>query len=63
MTKSNKEKMHAKHRIHIGLATDELGYIVPIEDYNPKDYEESMSASKYLDPLIHQTLENMLTLS
>lgn len=57
-----KEKMHAKHRIHIGLATDELGYIVPIEDYNPKDYEESMSASKYLDPLIHQTLENMLTL-
>ena len=58
-----KEKMHAKHRIHIGLATDELGYIVPIEDYNPKDYEESMSASKYLDPLIHQTLENMLTLS
>lgn len=57
-----KEKMHAKHRVHIGLATDELGYIVRIEDWNPKDYEESMSASKQLDPLIHQTLESMLTL-
>ena len=57
-----KEKMHAKHRVHIGLATDELGYIVRIEDWNPKDYEESMSASIQLDPLIHQTLESMLTL-
>jgi hypothetical protein len=57
-----KEKMHAKHRIHIGLATDELGYIVPIEAYNPKDYEESMSASKYLDPILHQTIEKLLTL-
>jgi hypothetical protein len=56
-----KEKMHASHRIHIGLATDELGYIVPIEDFNPKDYEESMSASKYLDPIIHNSLEEMLT--
>lgn len=58
-----KEKMHATHRIHIGLATDELGYIVPIEAYNPKDYEESMSASKYLDPLVHNSLENMLTIN
>jgi hypothetical protein len=57
-----KEKMHAEHRFHIGLATDELGYIVRVEDWNPKDYEESMSASKQLDPLIHQTLESMLTL-
>jgi|GEM_PF-362532 len=57
-----KEKMHAKHRVHIGLATDELGYIVRIEDYDPTDYEESMSASKQLDPLVHQALEKMLTL-
>ena len=57
-----KEKMHAKHRVHIGLSTDELGYIVRIEDYDPTDYEESMSASKQLDPLVHQTLEDMLTL-
>jgi hypothetical protein len=57
-----KEKMHAEHRVHIGLATDELGYIVRFEDWNPKDYEESMSASKQLDPLIHQTMESMLTL-
>jgi len=57
-----KNKMHAQHRIHIGMGRDELGYIVPIEDWDPSDYEESMSASKQLDPLVHNALEEMLTL-
>jgi hypothetical protein len=58
-----KEKLHATHRIHIGLCNDELGYIVPYEQFDRTEYEESMSASKWLDPLIHQTIEDMLNLS
>lgn len=56
-----KEKMHAQHRIHIGLANDELGYIIPRNDYDIRKYEESMSASKYLEPIIYQALEEMVT--
>lgn len=58
-----KEKLHASHRILIGLGNDELGYIVPFESFDWQDYEESMSASRYLDPIIHQTLEDMLTIN
>jgi len=57
-----KDKLHASHKICIGLGNDELGYIVPIEAFNWQDYEESMSASKYLDHIIHQSLEEMLTI-
>ncbi len=57
-----KEKLHGKHRILIGLGLDELGYIVAYEDFDWREYEESMSASKLLDPLIHETLEDMLTM-
>lgn len=41
-----KEKLHAKHRILIGLGLDELGYIVQYENFDWRKYEESMSASK-----------------
>ena len=57
-----KEKLHADHRILIGLGFDELGYIVPSEDFDWREYEESMSASRFLDYYIHQTLESMLTM-
>lgn len=57
-----KDKLHAQHRILIGLGNDELGYIVTYENFDRTDYEESMSASKLLDPLIHQALEEMLTI-
>jgi len=57
-----KEKLHATHKIHIGLCNDELGYIVPFEDFDVTDYEESMSASRFLDPIIHLTIEEMLTI-
>jgi hypothetical protein len=55
-----KSKLHAEHRIHIGLCMDELGYIVPIEEFNWKNYEESMSASRFMDPIVHKNLEDML---
>jgi hypothetical protein len=57
-----KEKLHAEHRILIGMGLDMLGYIVPYEDFHWGQYEESMSASKFLDPLVHGTLEKMLTI-
>lgn len=57
-----KEKLHAEHRILIGLGMDELGYIVRYEDFDWTEYEESMSASIWLDPIIHRTLEELLTL-
>lgn len=57
-----KEKLHADHRILIGLGLDELGYIVPTEDFDWREYEESMSASRFLDQRIHQVLERRLSL-
>ncbi len=57
-----KEKMHGQHRMHIGVCLDELGYIVPREDWLWWEYEESMSASIFLDRRLHNNLEEMLTL-
>ena len=52
----------------IGLANDELGYILPKEDYryplnpfNPKDhYEETMSISKEIGPKLMQAVDDLL---
>jgi len=57
-----KGKMHAQHRMHIGLCLDEVGYVVPREDWQWLEYEESMSASIFLDRWLHNNLEKMLTL-
>ncbi|MFO8077909.1 MAG: neutral/alkaline non-lysosomal ceramidase N-terminal domain-containing protein [Thermoplasmatota archaeon] len=57
-----KEQLHADHRIIVGLGMDELGYIVTEEHFDWTTYEESMSASIFLDSIIHGTLEDMLTL-
>jgi hypothetical protein len=57
-----KKKMRGQHRMHIGMCLDELGYIVPREDWQWWEYEESMSASIFLDRRLHNSLEEMLTL-
>ena len=52
----------------IGLANDELGYILPKEDYryplnplNPKDhYEETMSISKHIGPQLMKAVDDLL---
>ncbi len=41
---------------------ERLGYIVPVEDWHWLDYEESMSASYFMDRRVHETLEDMLPL-
>ena len=51
-----------------GLANDELGYILPREDYryplnpfNPKDhYEETMSISKEIGPKLMEAVDDLL---
>jgi hypothetical protein len=53
----------------IGLANDELGYILPKEDFhyplnplNPKDhYEETMSINKYIGPQIMEAVDDLLS--
>ena len=37
------DAIEAPHKIMIGLGNDELGYIIPEDAWDPKDYEESMS--------------------
>lgn len=38
-----KQKMRGKYKMIFGLANDELGYLIPGEDWRPDAYEESMS--------------------
>jgi hypothetical protein len=53
----------------IGLANNELGYILPKEDYryplnplNPKDrYEETMSISKHIGPHLMEAVNDLLS--
>ena len=36
-------RMDARHKFLVGLGQDEIGYILPKADFDPKKYEESMS--------------------
>jgi hypothetical protein len=47
-----KEILKAKYKLLIGLGNDELGYIIPKEDFDPSKYEESMSVGPKAAPLI-----------
>ncbi len=47
-------RMTGYPRMLVGLANDELGYIVPGFDFNDKEYEESMSVGAAMAPMIRQ---------
>jgi len=47
-------RMTGYPRMVVGLANDELGYIVPGYDFNDKNYEESMSVGAAIGPMIRQ---------
>jgi hypothetical protein len=53
--------MTAKYRILVGLGNDELGYIIPKEDFDPTKYEESMSVGPKAAPMIEAKLKALLT--
>jgi len=55
-----KEHMKGRYRILIGLGNDELGYIIPEEDFDPTKYEESMSVGPRAAPIIVEGLADLL---
>ena len=55
-----KEKMASPYKMIFGLANDELGYLIPGEDWKPDAYEESMSIGKTAGDAIQNELLRML---
>lgn len=54
------EMMTGKYNIIIGLGNDELGYIIPFEDWDPNKYEESMSVGRETGPIILDALQTLI---
>jgi hypothetical protein len=48
------EHMAGRPRMIVGLANDELGYIIPAYDYRAGFYEESMSVGPVIAPLVKE---------
>jgi hypothetical protein len=55
------EKMTGFPRILVGLANDELGYIIPEYDFRNDEYEETMSQGPATAPIVRETAIRMLT--
>ena len=55
------EKMTGFPRILVGLANDEIGYIIPEYDFRADAYEESMSQGAATAPIIRETAIRLLT--
>jgi len=56
---SVKKLMKAEHKILIGLGNDELGYIIPEQDFDKTKYEESMSVGPKAAPRIEDAIKSM----
>ncbi|MEZ6071551.1 MAG: hypothetical protein R3C10_15115 [Pirellulales bacterium] len=54
------EKMTGFPRMLIGLANDELGYIIPPDDFRDDEYEETMSVGPAAAPVIKETALRLL---
>lgn len=52
--------MNAKHRFLVGLGQDEVGYILPKADFDPKKYEESMSLGPETAPTLLDAIKQLL---
>ena len=55
-----KEAMTGKYNFQIGLANDELGYIIPADEWDPNEYEESMSVGVQTGIAMEAILMEML---
>lgn len=53
--------MKTRHQFLVGLADDEIGYIVPQNDFDASKYEESMSLGKETEPTLLKALEELLS--
>jgi hypothetical protein len=54
------ERMHGFPRVLVGLANDQLGYIIPPYDFRDDEYEESMSVGPATAPVILDTAWRLL---
>jgi len=52
--------MNARHKFLVGLGQDEVGYILPKADFDPKKYEESMSLGPETAPTLLDALKQLL---
>lgn len=55
------EKMTGFPRLLVGLANDEMGYIIPTYDYRDDYYEETMSPGPATAPVVEDTAIRLLT--
>jgi hypothetical protein len=55
-----RSRVKARWRILLGLAHDEIGYILPKSDFDPKKYEESMSLGPLTAPTLLDALNPLL---
>ncbi|MFX1315026.1 MAG: neutral/alkaline non-lysosomal ceramidase N-terminal domain-containing protein [Promethearchaeota archaeon] len=55
-----KEAMTGKYNFQIGLGNDELGYIIPEDEWDPSQYEESMSVGMQTGIVMEAILMEML---
>ena len=53
-------RMNARHKFLVGLGQDEVGYILPKADFDPKKYEESMSLGPETAPTLLDALNILL---
>lgn len=55
-----KEAMTGEYNFQIGLGNDELGYIISADEWDPTQYEESMSIGVQMGIVMEATLMEML---
>ncbi|MBO3801093.1 MAG: neutral/alkaline non-lysosomal ceramidase N-terminal domain-containing protein [Thermoproteota archaeon] len=55
-----KSLMPFKYKLVASLTNDELGYIIPEDEWNPEKYEESMSVSQGIAPIVESKIEELL---
>ncbi|MFW9819527.1 MAG: neutral/alkaline non-lysosomal ceramidase N-terminal domain-containing protein [Candidatus Thorarchaeota archaeon] len=58
-----REAMTGKYKFQIGLGNDELGYIIPADEWDPTQYEESMSVGMQTGIVMEEILTEMLEAS
>ncbi len=54
------KEMQGFPRILVGLANDQLGYIIPEYDFRSDSYEETMSQGKATAPAVRDTALGLL---
>ena len=54
-----KSLMNKRYRFLVGLGNDEVGYIIDLEDWSPRKYEESMSLGPLTAEILLSTIAEL----